>query len=83
MGEAAERLMKSPRWRHFARGDRVAVKGRSGEWVFQAHCRNEKTGDEWLEIFGGPRGYMAAVPVEAEVVDIDAPFADGTWGRRR
>jgi len=53
------RLRRSPTWAGLHPGDRVEVSGtrlRAAAWEFLAHVRNDRTGDEWVEVVGGRPG---------------------------
>ena len=51
----------------FKPGDPVKITGRRGRFVFKARRQNVKTGQEWLDIFGGlpNREAFRSVPPEA------------------
>ena len=61
-GHAAPRLVRSAQWAGVRAGDPVGVSGvraRSATWTFLAHVRNERTGEEWVEVAGGRPGARA------------------------
>jgi hypothetical protein len=61
-GRAAPRLVRSAQWAGVRAGDPVGVSGvraRSASWTFLAHVRNERTGEEWVEVAGGRPGARA------------------------
>jgi hypothetical protein len=51
---ATAHLVRSTSWAGLTPGDPVDVEGmRRSSWAFVAHVRNERTGDEWVEVVGG------------------------------
>lgn len=58
---ARAHLHRSTRWNGLRRGDAVDVAcpwGRSGRWRFEAHVSNQRNGEEWVEVTGGPPGAL-------------------------
>lgn len=51
-------LVRQQRWAGLTPGQAVDVAGerRGATWVFVAHVRNARTGDEWVEVVGGRSG---------------------------
>lgn len=52
-------IVRTTQWHGVRAGDPVIVNGlkeRRQQWTFVAHVRNEKTGDEWVEVRGGRVG---------------------------
>lgn len=61
-GPASPPLVRSTQWAGLRTGSRVevgGVRGRSTSWAFLAHVRNERTGEEWVEVVGGKTGRRA------------------------
>ena len=55
-------LKRNVRWAGLRPGDPVLVTGtrlRGASWSFVAHVANAETGEEWVEVVGGPAGDRA------------------------
>ena len=73
---AVSHLVRTTRWAGLRAGDAVDVTGmrlRSATWAFVAHVRNERTGDEWVEVVGGRPGSRSLRSVRPEQVLPPAP----------
>jgi hypothetical protein len=71
-------LRRSSEWAGVRAGDPVevtGVRGRSTSWSFVAHVRNERTGDEWVEVVGGRAGSRAVRSFRPEQIFAPSPRA--------
>ena len=50
-------ILRHESYGEFTHGDVVLIRGERGTWHFRHHCVNTDTGSEWLDVFGGEKGY--------------------------
>jgi hypothetical protein len=59
-------VLRTAEWEGFSGGQRVIVLDHDGHKMrgvafwFRAHCRNRRTGAEWIEVFGGRNGHQTS-----------------------
>lgn len=81
MSESAGVWVRSSTWCGVHEGDEVVVdldRERRRRWRFVAHVRDERNGEEWIEVRGGRNGEATTRSFRVEVIYPGHARAQGT-----